>query len=87
MREDRGRQRDVDEFVDFESRYARRKVEAAPNLSSVRGEWEPTVCPQCGTEHPDTSNVRVRRSGQEFEARCTACGTIAARYVAGVWSS
>ncbi len=87
MRGDRGRQRDIDVFVEPEPRSARRKAEAAPNISSVRDEWEPTVCSDCGTEHPDTTNVRVRRSGQEYEARCLVCGTIAARYIAGVWSS
>ncbi len=87
MRGDRGRQRDFDEFVEPEPRSARRKAEAAPSVGSVRDEWEPTICPECGTEHPDTTNVRVRRAGQDFEARCLACGAITARYIDGVWSS
>lgn len=87
MRGDRGRQWDSDIYVDPEPRISRRKTESAPSVSSVRYEWEPTVCPQCGAEHPDASNVRIRRAGQEFEARCLACGTVAARYVDGFWSS
>jgi RNase P subunit RPR2 len=87
MRGDRWRQRDTDVYVDPEPRISRRKAESAPSVSSVRNEWEPTVCPECGTEHPDTSNVRVRRTGQDYEARCLACGTVAARYIGGIWSS
>ncbi len=87
MRGDRGRQRDIDVYVEPEPRAARRKAEPAPNISSVRDEWEPTICAECGTEHPDTTNVRVRRSGNEYDARCLVCGAITARYIAGVWSS
>ncbi len=87
MRGDRGRQRESDVYVEPEPRITRRKVESAFSVSSVRSLWEPTVCPECGTEHPDTSNVRIRKDGEEFEARCLTCGTVAARFVDGIWSS
>ncbi len=87
MRGDRGRPRDVDEFDDPEPRSARRKAEPAPNTSSVRNEWEPTVCLNCGTELPDGANVRVRRAGDGYEARCLTCGAVAALYVDGIWTS
>ncbi len=87
MRADRGRPRDVEVFDDPEPRSARRKADPAPNTSSVRSEWESTVCPECGTELPDSTNVRVRRTGDDYEARCLVCGAVAARYVDGIWTS
>ncbi len=87
MRGERGRPRDVDEFDDPEPRSARRKADPIPNTSSVRSEWESTVCPECGAELPDSTNVRVRRASDGYEARCLACGAVAALYVDGIWSS
>ena len=86
MRGNRVQRWDVD--VDQEPRLpTRRKNDGTPSLNDVREEWEATICPECGAEHPDPSTVRVRRVGQEYEARCLSCGAIAARYISGVWSS
>jgi hypothetical protein len=88
MRENRGRRWDVDTDVDREPRLpSRRKNDGAPSVNDVRAEWESIVCPECGAEHPDSSTVRLRKVGQEFEARCLTCGAVTARYISGVWSS
>jgi predicted RNA-binding Zn-ribbon protein involved in translation (DUF1610 family) len=88
MRGNRGQRLDVDTNVDREPRLpTRRKNDGAPSLNDVRDEWESIVCPECGAEHLDPSTVRVRRVGQEYEARCLSCGAITARYISGVWSA
>lgn len=87
MRGNRGQRSDFDPRVEPEPRLARRKVEGAPSFNDVRNRWELIICPECGTDLPDMSSVRIRRTGQDYEARCQTCGAIAARFVAGVWSS
>lgn len=73
-----------DEFEPIRVRKVRMRTD---NLDDARAAWEPVVCPRCGEDHPDTSRVRLRRTTNGIEARCSACGAVAARYAAGVWSS
>lgn len=87
MRSNRGRAADVDDGVEFDGRGGRRSKADSPDLDEARESWEPIVCPECGTDHPNTLSVRLKRTGREIEARCSECGAIAARYTSGVWSS
>ena len=84
MRGDRGRLRDGDAVDDPEARSPRRKSEPAPNTSSVRSRWKPTVCTECSAEQKDCSNARMRCSG---EARCLSSRFAVARYIDGIWIS
>jgi predicted RNA-binding Zn-ribbon protein involved in translation (DUF1610 family) len=88
MRERRGPRRDVDLDIEREPRMPDKwKKDGAPSLNDVRAEWESIFCPECGKEHPDTSNVRIRRTGQDYEARCLKCGAVIAHYDDGLWSA
>jgi len=88
MRERRGPRRDVDLDIEREPRMPDKwNKDGRVSLSDVRAEWESIFCPECGHEHPDTSNVRIRRTGEEYEARCLKCSAVIARYVDGFWSA
>ncbi|MCX7623603.1 MAG: hypothetical protein RMK01_08995 [Thermomicrobium sp.] len=69
------------------SRHRRLARRDAVSLEDARRLWEPVVCPACGARHVDTRSVRLRRAGRTVEARCGACGTVAAVYAHGVWTS
>jgi RNase P subunit RPR2 len=88
MRERRGPRRDVDLDIEREPRMPDKWKEVGPpSLNDVRAAWESIFCPACGKEHPDTSRVRIRRTGQDYEARCLKCGAVIAYYVDGFWSA
>ncbi len=59
----------------------------ASSPEEARRWWEPVVCPRCGREHLTTRTVRLRRAGGTIEARCTGCGSVAAVFTGGVWTS
>ena len=87
MKSRRGRALTEDVEPDHAGRLPRRSRTTAPDIEEARLAWEPVVCPECGTDHPDTVAIRLRRSGPEVEARCSDCGAVAARYTDGVWSA
>lgn len=76
-----------DDDLDQLERPIRHHASRAPRERDARDAWEPIICPSCGGDHPDATRIRFRRSGSEFMARCTDCGSIAARFVDGVWSA
>lgn len=86
MRANRGRVAEVDEVEDG-GRAGRRGRGTNVDIEAARLAWEPIVCPECGTDHPDTISVRLKRVGREVVARCSDCGAIAARYTGEVWNS
>ncbi|CCF84462.1 hypothetical protein [Nitrolancea hollandica] len=87
MRGDDGHVVDVDPGFDRAARAARRSKGDPADLDRARDDWEPTVCAGCGQDHPEPWSVRLKRAGSDVEARCSACGGLAARYSTGVWSS
>jgi RNase P subunit RPR2 len=88
MRGNRGQRGSIDLNTDYEPRVpTRRKDDSIRSPRDIREVWEPMICPECGAEHPNPSTVRVRKVGQDYEARCLTCGAITARYIDGVWIS
>lgn len=87
MRGDDGHMADVDPSFDRSARSARRSRGDYVDLGQARNDWEPTVCAGCGRDHPGLRSVRLKRAGNDIEARCSSCGGLAARYSTGVWSS
>lgn len=86
MRGYRGYDASLDDELEIEARPARR-ANGGASVRDARNAWEPIVCPDCGADHPDTGSVRLKRTGNGIEARCDQCNSIAAHYVAGVWSA
>ena len=86
MRGYQGRYIDDDE-VEVIDRPTRRRTATTTRERDARDAWEPMVCPTCGADHQDLTRVRVRRSGNEYEARCLDCNSTAARFIDGVWSA
>lgn len=87
MRHDRGSIHDTDGHTPPGLRAVRRARASSPDLELARDLWEPIVCPECGTDHPDTVSVRLKRTRSSIEARCSECGAVAARFTAGLWTS
>lgn len=73
--------------VDRPARHRRLARRETVSLEEARRLWEPVVCPTCGSRHADTRSVRLRRTGRTVEARCGACGAVAAVFAGGVWTS
>ncbi len=73
--------------VDRPARHRRLARRETVSLEEARRLWEPVVCPACGSRHADTRSVRLRRTGRTVEARCGACGAVAAVFAGGVWTS
>lgn len=87
MRRNRGLARDDDGAMASGVRSVRRARASSNDLELARELWEPIVCPECGTDHPDTVAIRLKRTGNSIEARCSDCGAVAARFTAGLWTS
>lgn len=87
MRTNYERNASIESDAGYAPRPARRAKGVVASLDQARSSWEPVICPECGADHSSTLTIRMKRSGQGIDARCSDCGAIAARYVAGVWSS
>lgn len=87
MRTNPGRRIQVDDEIEDAARPVRRHKGEDANVAEARATWEPIVCPACDADHPTTAGIRLKRAGAGIEARCSECGSVAARYIAGVWSS
>lgn len=87
MRHKRGQSVPFDLESEAPVRTRRRSQPSGSGIDAAREAWEPIACPECGTDHPDTVAIRLKRTGRDITARCADCGTVAARFIAGVWTS
>ena len=76
-----------DDDLELVDRSTRHHGSGAPRERDARDAWEPIICPNCGGDHRDAGRIRLRRVGNELEACCVDCGSVAARFVDGVWSA